>query len=178
MLLDWMRRGRARREAAHALYREIVRQARTPALYASFGAPDTLDGRFDLIVLHAYLVLRRLRRQGGAAHGLSQALFDAMFADMDRSLREIGVGDHSIAKRMRDMVQAFYGRIAAYDRGFATADGLEAALLRNVFRDAEEERDRAARLAGYVRRQSVELEAQPLAALLAGELRFAAAEVR
>ncbi len=178
MLLDWMKRGRVRREAAHALYREIVRQARTPALYASFGVPDTLDGRFDLIVLHVYLVLRRLRGHGRGASAFAQAVFDAMFADMDRSLREIGVSDHSIGKRVRDMVQAFYGRIAAYDRGFATAGGLETALLRNVYRDDEADRERAALLADYVRRQAAELETQSLAANLAGELRFSAAEVR
>ena len=182
MLLDWMRRGRARREAGHALYREIVTQARAPALYDAFGVADTLDGRFDLVVLHVYLALRRLRGGGRAAKALSQAIFDVMFADMDRSLREIGVSDHSISKRVRDMIKAFYGRIAAYDRALdpkgGQDGGLEAALLRNVFRDAEEKQAEAARLAGYVRRQAAALEAQPLSALLRGELSFSPAQER
>jgi cytochrome b pre-mRNA-processing protein 3 len=179
MLLDWIRRARLRRETALALYGQIVRQARSPAFYGAFGVADTLDGRFDLVVLHAYLVLRRLRGGGRAAKKLSQSVFDVMFADMDRSLREIGVSDHSIAKRVRDMIKAFYGRVAAYDRALAApAAELPAALLRNVYREGEGRRPEAAKLADYVRRQAARLEAQPLAALLRGELSFDPAEGR
>lgn len=178
MLLEWIRRGRARREAALALYGEIVRQARTPDFYAALGVADTVDGRFDMIVLHAFLALRRLRRQGRAAQALAQALAEVTFADMDRSLREIGVSDHSISRKMKDMVKAFYGRVAAYDRAMDRADELDAAVLRNVYREAEDRRAEAAWLAAYMRRQSALLEAQPLAEALRGELRFGPAEVR
>jgi cytochrome b pre-mRNA-processing protein 3 len=179
MLLDWIRRRRLRRDAALALYGEIVRQARSRVLYDAFAVADTLDGRFDLVVLHAYMLLRRLRGKGRAARQLSQALFDVMFADMDRSLREIGVSDHSISKRVRDMIKAFYGRIAAYDLALAGPPGeLAAALLRNVYREAESRESQAAGLADYVRRQAAALESQPLPALLRGEVGFAPVEAR
>ena len=177
MLLDWIRRGRLRRDAAHALYAHVVRQARSPVLYGAYGVPDTLDGRFDLIVVHVHLALRRLRRER-PGRPLSQALFDVLFADMDRSLREIGVSDHSIGRKMKDMVKAFYGRIAAYDVAFDDPEALAAALLRNVWREAEERREEARRLAAYVRRQAAFLEGQPLAALERGELLFAPEELR
>lgn len=177
-MLDWLRRSRARKEAAGALYAAIVRQARSPAFYGAFGVADTLDGRFDLVVLHAFLALRRLRRQGRAAEAVAQALLDHLFADMDRSLREIGVSDYSIGRRVKDMVKAFYGRVAAYDRGLAEPAELEAALWRNVYRGAAERRAEARQLAAYMRRALAHLEAQPLAAILAGELTFAPAEER
>ncbi|WP_374466727.1 ubiquinol-cytochrome C chaperone family protein, partial [Ferrovibrio sp.] len=92
-----------------ALYRAIVAQSRQAGFYREHGVPDSLDGRFDMIVLHSFLVMRRLRRIGAAAEPLSQQLFDLMFADMDSNLREIGVGDLSVGKKVKAMAQAFYG---------------------------------------------------------------------
>src|SRR5579885_2019728 len=100
--------------AAAALYRAVVAQARAPAFYVAYGVPDTLDGRFDLIALHMFLVLHRLKSDTDAST-VSQALFDIMFDDMDRSLREMGVGDLGVGRRVRAMAEALYGRMAAYE---------------------------------------------------------------
>lgn len=177
-MLDWLRRSRARKEAAAALYAAIVRQARSPAFYGPFGVADTLDGRFDLLALHAFLALRRLKRQGAAAEAVAQAVLDLLFADMDRSLRELGVSDYSIGRKVKDTAKAFYGRAAAYDRALAQPGELEAALWRNVYRGAAERREAAGRLAAYARRALAHLETQPLPAILAGNVSFPAAEER
>lgn len=97
-------------------YTQIVSQARNPALYIDGAAPDTLDGRFDMMVIHMHLVLRSLRRAGEGRSAASQALFDLFFKDMDQGLREAGVGDLSVGKKVKKMAEAFYGRAAAYDQ--------------------------------------------------------------
>ena len=116
------------------LYEAIVAAARQPFLYEDHAVPDTVDGRFDMIALHMFLVLDRL--EGEEFRSLRQSTTDAFFLDMDRSLREMGAGDLSIAKKVRKMAEAYYGRIQAY--ATAVKDGeapLAAALARNVFPD-------------------------------------------
>lgn len=119
------------------VYGQIVAQARQPAFYEDIGVPDTVDGRFDMIVLHLVMVLRRLRRDGAAGRDLAQGLVDRFFEDMDHSLREMGVSDIAVPKRMKQMIKAFYGRAAAYEDAFAAEDGaaLAAAIARNIFGD-------------------------------------------
>jgi cytochrome b pre-mRNA-processing protein 3 len=166
--------------AARALYEAIVTQARLPGFYRDRGVPDTLDGRFDMIVLHAFLVLHRLKRDGHAQGPVGQALFDLMFADMDASLREIGVGDLSVGKKVKQMARAFYGRAAAYDAALAdgAAAALEDALRRNLYGTvAAPDRADLAAMAGYVRFQAQALAAQDVKAILAGRLRFAPPEL-
>ena len=123
---------------ADALYALAVARARAPVFYRDLGVPDTLEGRFEMISLHVYMLLRRLKqgadgsREGGGAIG--QALFDLMFADMDRNLREMGAGDLGVGRRVKAMAQAFYGRIQAYDDGLAAgAEILAQAVARNVY---------------------------------------------
>ncbi len=127
---------------------------------------------FDLVGLHAFLLIRRLQREPEGVP-LAQAVFDAMFADMDASLREMGVGDLSIPARVRAMWEAFHGRAAAYERAFADPDpaSLAAALARNVWRGAPPA-GAADRLAGIARAQDAHLAAQPLAAFAAGTVHF------
>lgn len=120
--------------SAGRIYAAIVAQARRPEFYTSLHVPDTLDGRFELIALHAYLILNRLKGQGVEAEAVAQAVFDAMFDDMDRNLREMGVGDLGVGRRVKAMAQGFYGRIAAYDRGLALGDvALGEAIARNLY---------------------------------------------
>src|SRR5947209_7130693 len=120
--------------AAELAYGRVIEQARQPAFFAELGVPDTLDGRFELICLHAFLYLHRLKREQKRAAPLGQQFFDTMFADFDRSLREMGTGDLSVGREVKRMAQAFYGRIAAYERGLAGDDSvLEPALARNLF---------------------------------------------
>src|ERR1700740_2313654 len=96
------------------LYGAIVAQSRRAAFYIGYGVPDTIDGRFDLIVLHMVLLLARLDRGGLPARDLGQGLFDLFCRDLDANLREMGVGDLAVPKRMRQFAEAFYGRQAAY----------------------------------------------------------------
>jgi cytochrome b pre-mRNA-processing protein 3 len=157
-----------------ALYGAIVAQARQPAFYNGYGVADTVDGRFDMLVLHLALVIRRLRARASDRHDLAQALFDSFCTDMDRNLREMGVGDLAVPKRMRAMGEAFYGRAAAYDQALAATDdtALIAALCRNVFAGSAAGEAHGGRLAAYVRRANAALAAQDIAALLNGDTRF------
>ena len=105
---------------AFALYAAAVAAAREPWFYQALGVPDTLDGRFDLVALHAFLLIHRLQAAPDPGPALAQAVFDAMFSDMDNNLREIGVSDLRVGKRVRAMWEAFHGRAKAYasaDRG-------------------------------------------------------------
>ena len=159
--------------AAERLYHGAVEQARDPAFYLHCGVPDTVDGRFEMIALHVFLVLRRLRQGGESAADTAQELFDAMFVDMDRSLREMGVGDLGVGRRVKAMAQAFYGRVAAYDHGLdADGDALAEALLRNAFRGTAPAPQALAALVAYVRREAEALAAQTLGGLLEGRAAF------
>ena len=176
MFARWFTGGRRRRIAA-ALYLDIVAQARQPAFYRDMAVPDTLDGRFDLIVLHTFLVIRRLRGQSPEAEGLSQALFDYLLSDMDQSLREIGVGDLSVGKHVKRMAKAFYGRSAAYGRsldGEPEGETMQDALARNLYRSSPPPVTTLDRMAHYVRDAATHLEGVPLAGLLAGDVTFPA----
>jgi cytochrome b pre-mRNA-processing protein 3 len=159
------------------LYGQAVAAAREPYLYETIGAPDTLDGRFDLVGLHAFLVIRRLRQLPAPGAALAQAVFDAMFSDMDVTLREIGVGDLSVGRKVKLMWEAFHGRAAAYEaalndaEGNGSADALSAVLARNVWRGAEPDA-RSDALARIVRAQDHALSTQTMAELLAGRVAF------
>ena len=141
-----------RKRRAAALYAVAVAQARQPALYTALAAPDTLEGRFELITLHVHLVCRRLGKAGGEGAALAQDVFDAMFRDMDRNLRELGVGDPAIARRMKALIEAYYGRINAYEGALAAGgDALAAAIARNVY-NTDVVSPAASALAAYARR--------------------------
>jgi cytochrome b pre-mRNA-processing protein 3 len=136
------------RGTIEAIYGTIVTQAREPLFYRDLGVPDTVNGRFDLLVVHLWVVLRRLRSIEGAT-GLSQALFDRFCDDMDNNLREMGVGDLTVPKRMQAFGEAFYGRSAAYDLAWtAGAEPLAQAICKNIL--SGEHIDNARRLAFYV----------------------------
>jgi cytochrome b pre-mRNA-processing protein 3 len=120
------------RGTIEAIYGMIVAQAREPLFYQAMGVPDTVNGRFDMVLLHLWMVLRRLRPAPGGA-GLSQALFDHFCGDMDANLREMGVGDLTVPKRMHKFGEAFYGRAAAYDMALeAGSEPLAQALCKNI----------------------------------------------
>lgn len=161
-----------------ALYGACVRTARDPVFFTVMAVPDTLDGRFDLVSFFAALLIRRLQREGRGGAALAQAVFDAMFADMDVNLREMGVGDLVVGKRVRAMWEAFHGRALAYAAALDAGDGvaLTAALARNVWRGAAPA-DAAVRLARYARAVAADLDAQAAAGLLAGEVVFPAFSV-
>lgn len=161
------------RRAAELAYGRVVDQARQPGFFADCGVPDTIDGRFELICLHAFLYLHRLKRERPQSARLGQRFFDAMFVDFDRSLREMGTGDLSVGREVKRMAQAFYGRIGAYENGLAAGDGvLQPALARNLFGTAPPSAAQLAAMADYVRREAASLGRQDAAVLMTGEVAF------
>jgi cytochrome b pre-mRNA-processing protein 3 len=160
-LLSYFSRARDRSRHGAWIYNAIVDQARRPQFYESFDVPDTIDGRFDLIVLHAGLYLPRLKSVPSEGKGLAQATFDQMMANLEQNLRELGAGDMSVPKKMKNMVQAFYGRATAYEAALkgGDLDGLRAALHRNVYRGAGIDQPKLDALATYVRAASEALKA-------------------
>ena len=170
MLLDRLFRARPALAAGRALYASAVAQSRTPALYADLAAPDTVEGRFEVYSLHVVLLLDRLRGHGEPAAEVSQALFDAYVSALDHALREMGVGDLSVGRKMRKLGEAFYGRGKSYETAFAALPDeapLRALLARTVYAGAD-----AApmpRLMAYVLDQRAGLADQAVERLLAGE---------
>ena len=180
MILARFRRSSQAR-TIHALYGAIVAQARSVAFYADYRVPDTVEGRFDLIVLHLVLLLHRLGRREEVGRGpgqalLGQELFDAFCRDLDANLREMGVGDLAVPKRMQAFAEAFYGRQAAYLAAVEAADQrvFEKALARNIFPAGDDAG--AAQLARYGRAAVIGLDAQDDDALLRGEVDFPSPE--
>ncbi len=157
--------------AAARLYASIVAQARHPDFYTAGGVPDSIDGRFEMVALHGYLVLRRLRGAGGEAERLSQGLVDALFADMDASLREMGAGDLGVGKRVKRMATAFYGRLAAYEAGEGGGD-LSEALRRNLFGTVMPKPGQLAAMVAYVEAAGAALAKQSLDEILGARLVF------
>jgi len=171
MVFERLFKGRRQSRPAETIYEAVVAQARHPAFYVDYGVADGFEERFDLLVLHVHLVVRRLT-EGGAAPQ-AQDLFDAMFHDMDRTLRAIGVGDMSVGKRVKDMIRAYYGRTAAYDSALVDAaeGALAATLARNVFGAAAAD-PRSERLARQVRATIAGLAALPVDEIVAGRVHF------
>ena len=166
----------------HAFYGMIVAQARSAAFYSVYGIPDTVQGRFELLVLHLVLVLRCLGRDPQTAkassgwrrrESASQLLFDAFCRDLDANLREMGVGDMAVPRRMRRFGEEFYGRQAAYQGALDGGDprALENALARNIF-ELDTVEARVSRLADYARAAAAKLEDANLDAPVSGETLF------
>jgi cytochrome b pre-mRNA-processing protein 3 len=141
------------------LYEKIVRQSRQPVFYKEYNVPDTVDGRFEMISVHVILVLLRLRRNADdETREVSQRLFDEMFHDMDRNLREMGVGDLSVPKKMKVMMHGFNGRMQAYSKilsGWAEdGESMQDAVARNVYGTSYEIGvDNIAMMADYITNQ-------------------------
>jgi cytochrome b pre-mRNA-processing protein 3 len=164
---------------ARTLYESAVLQARTPTFYADHHVPDTVDGRFDMIILHVWLVLRHLKTASSGhqkeMQKLGQAIFDVMIRDFDRNVREIGISDVRVGKQMKAMGKAFYGRTAAYDEALA-AGNLPEVLQRNLFGktdlapDVLEEKSHF--LAEYVQKQANFIGSQSPEAILSGKIAF------
>lgn len=169
---------------ARQVYLSLLEASRRPFLFGEQGAPDTVDGRFDMIVLHAVLVFRRLRSEGEAGKHFNQLVFDILFDDMDAGLREMGTGDLSVGKRIKEMGEAFYGRATAYEAALDAEDEESLALIleRNLFAADEDEAPpqspgpAASRLAAYALACERYLADQDSAAILDGAApRFPAA---
>ncbi len=158
-----------RRGTIDALYGTIVAQARVALPYRDWGVPDSLEGRFEMVLLHLSLLLNRLAGENEVVRELGQSVFDRFCQDMDDHFRETGVGDLAVPKKMRGIADAFYGRYAAYRAALAESDpaSLETAVERNV-RPAQPQG--AAKLAAYVRAAAAGLAVQDATALASGRV--------
>lgn len=145
-MLNALRRRAQKRLICESLWAGLVARARSPVFFEELAVADSIDGRFDMLTLHAWLVLDALGRLGDQA--LSQALVDALFTQFDEALREQGAGDMGVTRRMTKMADAFYGRLKAYREAAGPAE-LTAAIERNVYRGAEGRRTQAEALARY-----------------------------
>lgn len=158
--------------AARRLYNATVTQARTVAFYEQWAVPDTVTGRFDMISLHAYLIMRRLMAEP-AAKAFSEAYCGMIFTDMDRNLREMGVGDLSVGKKVKKLAEGFYGRATAYES--AMNDGPEpmtVVLRRNIYGGEDPGDSVLAAMSGYVRVSADSLAKQALPDIMDGVVRF------
>ena len=171
MILNLFRKNTAV-EPVYAVYSAIVAQSRQPVFYSHWQVPDTVTGRFDMISLHMALLFRRLRAEAGANKDFSQAVFDLFFKDMDRSLREMGVGDLGVPKRIQKMGNVFFGLLAALSAAMDSKDGaaLEDVLARNVFGAEQGAQVRA--LADYLMRQDAAIALQSADTITGGTIEF------
>jgi cytochrome b pre-mRNA-processing protein 3 len=171
-LFRWVKRS-PRADTIQALYGAIVAQGRKPGFYSDYGVADTPEGRFDMILLHLILFVRRLRREPGPIRDLGQGVFDLFCRDMDHSFREMGIGDLAVPKHMRRVAEAFYGRAAAYDAAIEGDDEqLAAVVARNIFPASDGSREGARRLAAYVRGAIDELDRQEAEAFAQARVSF------
>jgi cytochrome b pre-mRNA-processing protein 3 len=158
---------------AFRLYDRVVSQSRNPVFYASLGVPDTLQGRFEMLVLHMFLVVRRLRQFGPEGVALAQDLFDVMFGNMDENLRGIGVGDLTVGRRVKQLARSFYGRSKAYEAGLAGGgDSLAEALARNLYGGKSVEPAALNGMVDYVQAQAARLSVVPLSAFATDSAEF------
>ena len=159
--------------AALRLYHAVATQSRRPEFYLAAGVPDTVDGRFDLILLNAFLVMHGLRQSPEETAEFQQALFDEIFAHMDQSLREMGVGDARLGRQVKAMAEAFFGRVTAYEEGLAGEEGvLEDALQRNLYGTTDVSGTSVAVMADYVRRQAGAMDSEMLREVMVGQFEF------
>ena len=159
-MLNLLRKSADRKQFAHRLQDQLVTRARNPVFFLQLGVPDSMDGRFDLVVLHAWLVLERLKAAG--LEGQAQTLTDTLFVSFDEALREQGTGDMGMGRRMKAMADAFFGRLKAYAAA-GDENEMAAALARNIWRGGPIG-DRARRLAVYVASARAALAASDIAA--------------
>jgi len=165
------------RDIAHILFGRIVDQSRQPKFYAAWAVPDTLDGRFDLIILHVSLVVNRLEAsdENKQISLLIRHLQEVLFDNMDMSLREMGVGDMSVGKKVKIMAEAYFGRKAAYQaalRADKSAAGIAASVVKNIYREQPPGENIVDQFVAYIERQAQALEKQSDEALIAGDVFF------
>jgi cytochrome b pre-mRNA-processing protein 3 len=171
--------GARRRNASDAskLYGAIVAQTRLPVFYQRFGVPDTLEGRFLVLSLHLFIVHHRLKAEGESASGLAQDLADRFTADMETVLREIGVGDLSIPKKVRGVAAAGASLLETLERAVGSGDDAVVAVLAGALPPDQRPNEASSlRLAHYVRKAVRALKAESVAALAAGDVRLTARE--
>ncbi|MEZ5923184.1 MAG: ubiquinol-cytochrome C chaperone family protein [Hyphomicrobiaceae bacterium] len=170
-MLTWLRQRRSTDRIARALYGSSVTAARAPALYRDLGVPDTLAGRFEMVVLHTFLLMHRLSAEGPRGRAVAQTLAEAMIEQFDDDMRQLGVSDITVPKKIRKVASAAYGRFEAYAAAVESRDGaaLTAALLRNAFDNDQSSTAAAETLARWIIDRVTDLSQLPAEGLLRGE---------
>lgn len=161
--------------AAAAVYAVVAQQARHPAFYLSYEVPDTVDGRFEMVVLQAYILFRRLKGQGEAIDRLTQATYDVMFRELDLALREMGAADLGVGRRIKHMAESMNGRIQFYDQGLAANDGdasLVAALRRNLYGTVDPSAASLQRMIRYLKSAVAALDGQQVEQIVAAHFHY------
>lgn len=172
---DFFRRSRPDEDAALALYSSLVEKARDPAFYTALGVPDTVNGRFDMLVIHAMLVLRRLRGGGTRADRTGKLMLELLFRDMDQTLREMGIGDMGVGKHIKKMAKAMFGRAEAYEEGLDSNDSvaIAQALKDNIYRQGAPADAVVAQLVDYMHRADAHAQREDVADITAGRINLA-----
>ncbi|MDF1607144.1 ubiquinol-cytochrome C chaperone family protein [Hoeflea sp. YIM 152468] len=175
MIWNLFKRKKANQALVERQYSEITRGARTPVFYESMGVPDTVMGRFELISIHMVLYLRRTASGGAASKGIAQEVVDAFFEDIDHSIRELGIGDMGVPKRMKKLARMFYGRATSYGQALESGDnaGLIEALKRNLYPGQPDSAPSVQKLADWMIETAGMLEDVPEETLAAGHMTFA-----
>jgi cytochrome b pre-mRNA-processing protein 3 len=172
-MLKWFHAQRQKHDIAADIYNRLVAYARRPEFYLSYGVPDTMLGRFEMICLHSFLLFRRLGKTDNAGRELSQAVHDIMFADFDRTLREQGIGDMGIGKRVKELAKNLYGRIDAYETGLAgEKTNLASALQRNLYASVSPSGDEVEAMVAYIKDATEKLDAQQTPDIMSGRVVF------
>jgi cytochrome b pre-mRNA-processing protein 3 len=178
MIWNLFKRKKANQALVERQYAEITGAARSPVFYEAMGVPDTVMGRFEMISIHLILYLRRTGSAGDAAKGLAQDLVDAFFEDVDHSIRELGIGDMGVPKRMKKLARMFYGRVKSYGQALDAGDrqGLMDALKRNLHPESGDDAPSMQALADWMLASARTLETVTEEKLAAGLLAFTAAD--
>lgn len=162
-------------QEARALYASAMEASRNPEFYTHLEVPDTMDGRFDLLLLHIFFILNRILSDQSEEDPLAQAIFDVCFEDMDQALRECGIGDTGIGRHMKRMMLAFNGRMHAYDAALKSGDktALKDALRRNLYGTCDDVREDALEaVSAYVTGSVQSLTRQSLDSIRSGQVIF------
>ena len=178
MIWNLFKRKKSNQALVERQYAEITGAARSPVFYESMGVPDTVMGRFEMISIHLILYLRRTGSAGDASRGLAQDLVDAFFEDVDYSIRELGIGDMGVPKRMKKLAKMFYGRVKSYGQALDAGDrqGLVDALRRNLHPETGDEAPPMQALSDWMIATARTLEDVPEEKLAAGLLTFPAVD--
>jgi cytochrome b pre-mRNA-processing protein 3 len=173
-LINWLWQSSAARTNAEKLYGAIVAQARLPQFYARLGVPDSLEGRFVILQIHLFAVLHRLKHDGAEARAIAQELVDLFTKDMETVLREQGVGDLSIPKKVRTVSAATQAFVLTLERAYQAGCGpvLRQAIAEALPEETDGSPDTAAALAHYLEQVVTYLAAQPIETMVAGSLQF------
>ncbi len=176
-LFSKISKGTTKRDVPYEIYGSLVARARNPVLYRDLGVPDSINGRFDMMVLHVFLLSHRLKDAGEECRELSQDIFDAFLLDMDRGLREEGVGDTSVPKKLKKMTEVYYGRLRAYEQPVEKGDKEQLMVIinRNIFTD--EHNDNCAKaLAEYMIRLHTHIKGLAVEDIVDGKIALDAVE--